>query len=119
MEENSLNAGIQFNKTSCKPDCRFNGNCCSDYNICEIIQSDLKNNENCLIDNCKYCTEKTCMQCNENYYFYNNKCYLNCSSLQLKIEESKICLKSNNTLVIKNVVYTIVKNVKMISAKNV
>lgn len=83
-----------------------------------MIESLPLNKQNCESDNCKYCSGEICLQCQDNYYFYNNKCYLNCSALQTKIDENKMCFNSNS-LIIKNVMSTTVSNVIMIFAENV
>ena len=68
------------------------GDCCSDYKVCEMISENYTTVTN--IANCKFASEdkSLCFQCKENFYLYNNRCELNCPPNTKVIVNNKICV---------------------------
>ena len=84
---------------SCNLKCKKFGNCCSDYKFCKLVEKN--HSTKCHIKNCKFCSKKTqnqiCLQCDENYYYFNNSCHKRCPDHVSKIMESnKFCKAVSN-----------------------
>jgi hypothetical protein len=92
--------GKKFNDCSCDKKCKKSGDCCSDYKFCEIIEKnkliidEKENNYLNKIKNCKFSTvdNKTCLQCNDNFYLFENTCVEKCPKFSKVFEENKFCL---------------------------
>jgi hypothetical protein len=72
------------------------GDCCSDFKICEMIAEKYSPISN--IMNCKFSSEdkSLCLQCNDEFYLYNNECLLECPKNTIEIKSNKICLDNSN-----------------------
>jgi hypothetical protein len=70
--------GKDFFDCSCNINCVKNGTCCSDFKFCLVI--DKINKIDTKIPNCKYSDEQDliCLQCKENFYYFNNECLKKC-----------------------------------------
>lgn len=70
--------GKNFFDCSCNFSCVRNGTCCSDFRFCQVIQENHITNSK--ISNCKFADEddSICLQCKENFYYFNNQCLLKC-----------------------------------------
>lgn len=88
--------GKNFADCSCSKSCLHNGSCCSDYRFCQVIEEN--HIANSKIPNCQYADEEDsiCLQCKENFYYFNNNCYLKCPVLA----SSSPSANSNNNLLI-------------------
>ncbi len=91
-----MNVGKIYITGSCHPSCEKTGECCSDYQICEIIEK--SHSIDCLEPNCKLCTRdrKVCLQCKDNFFYYNSKCVLNCPQ-KTQASSQNICESVKNS----------------------
>ncbi len=82
--------GKIFFDCSCNNSCIKNGTCCSDFRFCQVVEENHINNSN--IPNCKLADEEDtiCLQCKENFYYYDNKCLLKCPTNGYKDNNNKI-----------------------------
>jgi len=90
--------GKFFFDCSCNSSCVKNGTCCSDYRFCQVIQENHITNTK--IPNCKIADEDDtiCLQCKENFYYYNNKCLLKCPEIEKdSTEKGKLNNYSNDS----------------------
>jgi hypothetical protein len=58
--------------------CQKNGDCCSDYKLCEKME-EIKNT-NCKVSNCQYCNDdgNLCLQCIKGFLYNFGSCVENC-----------------------------------------
>lgn len=58
-----------------------------------------KTNSNSSISNCLYTSKdgKNCLQCEENFFYYNNKCVIFCPVETINLIDNQICLDRNCT----------------------
>lgn len=84
--------GKTFHDCSCNPKCKKSGDCCTDFQFCEIVNESYSVENK--IDNCKFSTEdkSVCLQCKENFYYHNNSCIRTCPEETLINKENKICI---------------------------
>ena len=99
--------GKKFFDCSCRSDCIRKGSCCSDYRFCQVVEENHITNSK--ISNCKLADEedKLCLQCVEDFYYFNNQCLKKCpenlnkfdnnknSKIIVTYEENKICKEIN------------------------
>ena len=102
---------------SCNPRCKKFGNCCSDYKFCDLVSNN--HASDCIIPNCKYCSKTSnnqiCLQCEDNYYYFNNQCHSKCPPLSKALESNKFCYSLSNNgkyKLMKNARWRIVNSVK-------
>ncbi len=90
--------GKTFEDCSCSPKCKKFGDCCSDYKFCDIIESE--KSTKCKIENCKFCSQdgNNCLQCKDNFYYFENKCVLKCPKDVNQFESNKVCYHSRISL---------------------
>jgi len=70
--------GKDFFDCSCNNNCVKNGSCCSDFKFCQVIEN--SHTSETKLPNCLYADEQdtVCLQCKENFYYFNNECLLKC-----------------------------------------
>jgi len=80
--------GKNFFDCSCNSSCVRNGTCCSDFRFCQLIQENHITNTK--ITNCLFADEddSICLQCKENFYYFNNQCFRKCPELDTKHRNS-------------------------------
>ena len=54
----------------------------------------------CKTEYCKFCTSdgQTCLQCKDNFYYYENKCLFKCPAGSNQFEPNKLCYQSNEII---------------------
>lgn len=95
--------GNIFKDCSCKESCLRNGTCCSDFRFCQVIKEN--HTSNTKIPNCKFADENDsiCLQCKDNFYYFNNQCLQSCSlvnnkpdnNIIISYKENKLCKEIN------------------------
>jgi hypothetical protein len=87
--------GKQFKDCSCREECRKLGNCCSDFRFCEIIFDNHINSDE---KGCIFSTtdKKVCLQCKDNFYYYNGRCINSCPIGTIIHEENNLCIDANS-----------------------
>jgi hypothetical protein len=94
--------GKTFHDCSCHPRCKKSGNCCTDFQFCEIVNESYSIENK--IENCKFSTEdkSVCLQCKDNFYYHNNSCVRSCPEGTLINKENKICIDRDKSCLISN-----------------
>ena len=82
---------------SCHPSCSLEGNCCTDYNLCErLIVDNAGREQSCnTLSNCELCefsnNNTTCRQCRAGFYLRDGLCVGQCGSNDAVVTKNFMC----------------------------